>query len=134
MAVNLGISEMCQCGCRGWCTMFPVLLALSWDLAALATGSERRLDQYGHALETIIGAATFIIVVLEIRADWPAWAELSGIRIWAHAIFPCPKCDMRKAAISNTVYVGFVKTTSTPWNSYRHQDYLNDIKRHSIEP
>jgi hypothetical protein len=124
---------MCQCGCRGWCSLYPILLLLSWDLAALASGSARVCDQFGHTLAKIIPSCAFVVVILEIRADWPAWAELAGIRIWAHGDYPCPKCDLSLQTISNAGYVAFVKLTSVPWASYGHNEYLRDIKRHSIE-
>jgi len=31
-------TEMCSCGCRGWCSMYPLWLATAWSLAAMAAG------------------------------------------------------------------------------------------------
>ena len=31
-------SDFCRCGCRGWCSLYPVLLFLSWSLKAMASG------------------------------------------------------------------------------------------------
>ena len=28
----------CKCGCKGWCTLFPLFSCLRWSLAALAAG------------------------------------------------------------------------------------------------
>eukprot|EP00969_Alexandrium_andersonii_P110844 4892395-Alexandrium_andersonii.AAC.1 len=31
-------SEICQCGCRGWCSIYPIMLFLSWSVAAMKAG------------------------------------------------------------------------------------------------
>lgn len=31
-------SMLCRCGCRGWCTYYPVFLMMAWSFKALATG------------------------------------------------------------------------------------------------
>ena len=127
---------MCQCGCRGWCTWFPVLLAIAWDLAACAIGGHSsRCDQFGKIDGSLSAYAVlaFCVAVVELRADWPAWAELAGIRRWKHKIHPCPKCDMPWIKIIANAYIGQVKLTSQPWNSYTHQHYLRDIKKHLVE-
>ena len=31
-------SELCSCGCKGWCTLQPILAALAWSLAAMCIG------------------------------------------------------------------------------------------------
>ena len=36
-------SEYCKCGCRGWCTIYPIMLAMKWGLEALAKGFRPRL-------------------------------------------------------------------------------------------
>ena len=38
--------DTCRCGCRGWCTLFPLLNSLKWMIAQLAQGKrfDRRHD------------------------------------------------------------------------------------------
>ena len=31
-------SEMCACGCRGWCSLYPLWSSVSWSLSALVDG------------------------------------------------------------------------------------------------
>ena len=31
-------SQTCQCGCNGWCSLFPVLAFVEWSFAAAADG------------------------------------------------------------------------------------------------
>ena len=38
LIIVLRASEMCQCGCHGWCTLFPVFAWIRWSLDSLKTG------------------------------------------------------------------------------------------------
>ena len=129
----LGSSELCQCGCRGWCSWYPILLALAWDLKSCANGIVPNADEYENRIERLAGQLMFVLAILEIRADWPAWAEFVGIRTWAHHTFPCPKCDMRLHRCIDSTIQGSIRRGSLPWTPYTHDDYLGDIKRHSID-
>ncbi len=31
-------SEMCNCGCRGWCTLYPLLNMVAWSLTSMVAG------------------------------------------------------------------------------------------------
>ena len=106
---------------------------IAWDLIACVTGSPRDRDQYDQLLPEEIAACLFTLVILEIRADWPAWAELSGVRIWKHATWPCPKCNMSASQIACLRHLGLIKPASVPWDPYTHQHYMEDIRRQSIE-
>jgi hypothetical protein len=55
--------DACKCGCRGWCTIFPILLELALDLRD----------------STILG---FLIACLMTKGDWPAYCEIAGVRQW----------------------------------------------------
>jgi len=84
---RLGKEDLCQCGCRGWCTFFVILVAVMWDMMHGACGSVATLDLFGkpfganhpESLLALAGSAMSCILVLcEIRADWPAWNLVSG--------------------------------------------------------
>ena len=69
-----GGDEFCQCGCRGWCSLFPLLQTFSDDLAANHPGCQ--------------------LIVWDIRSDWPAWVQVAGLRTWSHKLFPCACCSV----------------------------------------
>ena len=81
-AGNPGKSDLCQCSCSGWCTYWPLLHALQWDLNALAQNCRPMLAHDG----TMFAAGTdlqrqageeygFSAPVIQVRGDWPAIAE-----------------------------------------------------------
>jgi hypothetical protein len=55
--------DACKCGCRGWCTMFPILLELALDLRDAV----------------VLG---FLLATIMTKGDWPAYCEISGVRQW----------------------------------------------------
>ena len=41
-------AEMCTCGCRGWCSLWPIWNALAWSLKALSDGVYPHSDPLGR--------------------------------------------------------------------------------------
>ena len=107
-----GSYEFCQCGCRGWCTFFPLLMAVCANLAGAAMGVVN-----GEALG-------FHVAVTDITADWPAWLLLTGLRYWNHAKHPCPKCD---ATLLGMLSLDNYTNDSDPFNEFTHEQYIEFI-------
>ena len=55
--------DMCKCGCRGWCTLFPILVEIAINL------------RDGRV-------AGFRIAAIMTKGDWPAFTEIAGVRQW----------------------------------------------------
>ena len=77
--------DMCRCGCKGWCTLFPLLFTLQWELIALQSGAPPlcRHDLSAWDLGDAMGDMeffSFICVLIWIKGDW---AE------FAHTPLPC---------------------------------------------
>lgn len=126
---------MCQCGCRGWCTLFPLLMFLAVDLLACALGG------YNHVPENLLmhkvdrdkyGVLAFLIAIIEIRTDWPAWCEVIGVRFWRHAKFPCPKCDLPLTRMLTTNYISQLTLSTGPWRKYGQEQYLADVEKSTV--
>ena len=100
---------MCQCGCRGWCTLYPLLLAWSDDLNMLQSGP-------------------VCYAVLDIQGDWPAFLQVFGLRYWSHRVHPCPLCRIDQAHIQQ---LHIVESTldSLPFQAYGTKDYEADLQQ-----
>ncbi|CAE7198914.1 unnamed protein product [Symbiodinium sp. CCMP2592] len=72
----LGLSELCSCGCRGWCSVFPLLESFRRDMC------------FDHK--------DLRVCILDYKADWPAYIEICGFRTWSHNLHPCPICTVQK--------------------------------------
>ena len=40
-------ADLCTCGCKGWCSMYPILLQVHWSLLSLARG-RKPLARHDH--------------------------------------------------------------------------------------
>ncbi|CAE7238530.1 unnamed protein product [Symbiodinium sp. CCMP2592] len=77
----LGLSELCGCGCRGWCSVFPLLEAFKQDLTA--KHADLRLP------------------IIDFKADWAALVEIAALRTWSHSLHACPCCLVKKSEMDN---------------------------------
>jgi hypothetical protein len=138
LLVNLGSEDACHCGCRGWCTYFPLLLALAWDLNACAVGVHNSLNQYDESFTTnstterrlAQQAGTdmgIVVVTLDAMTDWPAWTSWTGMRQWNHNRSPCPKCDISKSVMYSEDSIKGVSLENGPWIDYSHEQYDQDL-------
>ena len=104
----LGSDEMCQCGCRGWCSLHPLLEAWVSDLQALETAP---LVRYA---------------VLDIQGDWPAFLQVFGLRYWSHNTHPCPLCRIDQNQLQELT-LNHTTVDSMPFEQYTTSDYLQDL-------
>jgi hypothetical protein len=84
LVVLLRKSEMCKCGCTGWCTLFPVWLFLADAVAALAAG----VSSTGERLQKMC--------LLHIKGDWAEFAHSIGLPSWSSLLHPCFACIATK--------------------------------------
>ena len=91
---------MCQCGCRGWRSLFPVFLFLKWSLAAMKAGvhPHARHDATVFSPEDVVrsllavSALGWKAVVVLIKGDWAEFAVRLGLPTWSSKIHPCMLC------------------------------------------
>ena len=93
---------LCRCGCRGWCTLRPLMEFLAWSLGALATGAfpstscdgapwsgeEKKRASLG-GLPLACGSCA----VQQVRGDWAEFAHSLGFPTWRSNNFPCLWCS-----------------------------------------
>ena len=117
-------SDFCKCGCRGWCTLYPLLLRWSEDMNAGGDGVFLDPARQEERLE-------IRLVVHGSRADWPALCQMAAVRTWGHNLSPCFACDLNKVQMRSTP-LHECSLDIAPWNPYTRQDYDADLLRHKI--
>ena len=98
-------AEMCNCGCRGWDTLYPILDAISWSFKAMAEGRHPAARHDCQAWrEEDVARASFAneplgwkAICLLIKGDWAEYAHSLGFPTHADGQCPCPLCDCTKA-------------------------------------
>jgi len=99
---GLRSSEMCRCGCRGWCTVQPILQSIAWGLRALASGRRptRRHDGAEFPLDDPLAAMSakcgrelpFRAFLLSVKGDWGEVAHSLALAPVTAKHGPCPFC------------------------------------------
>ena len=117
--------DFCRCGCRGWCTVFPILAAMAWSTQAAAVGQrpERRHDQAPFDPEdpftihtTQLGPGLgFTGVLLWLKGDWGGGRP--HLRPWPYCESPSALLHANYASCS---------LTNWPWPE-REETYYEQV-------
>ena len=89
----LRLSEMCGCGCRGWCSIYPILLMLTWSLTWLRRGIWPPHREGERSWRE--------------SCDGP-WQALAGQPLGFKAVCSYIKCDLKELCTS----LGFASTAT----------------------
>ena len=103
-------SESCQCGCRGWCSYFPLLSAQTLDLNSGAARVHQHkkvfdidfdVETEQYFLEMSGRQMDIAVVVVQLRCDMPAWCWGAGMRHHGHKHHPCTLCRKTKSELKS---------------------------------
>lgn len=119
--------EMCQCGCRGFCSYWPIHDALLNDLQSSADG---RWSVVSH-LQDPFPAGTkahqragrpmgLVLALTELRADMPGYTGPLGFRASSHATHGCCICNVTK---DNLCTLGNVTLDAGPADLFDTDQY-----------
>ena len=106
--------DMCKCGCRGHCTMFPLMHALVTNIR-----------------DSVLANAT--LAILFTKGDWPAFCDVAGVRQWSHDLYPCYECDLPKASITDPSSLRNITLEGGSWAKYTARDHEENIARCSLD-
>ena len=93
-------TEVCGCGCRGWCSYYPIWSALAWSLECLKLGKHPSVRHDGSRFlpgERIRADAAesempFKAVCCFVKGDWSDSVKTLGCTGWGANERPCPLC------------------------------------------
>ena len=135
--VVLRKSDMCTCGCLGWCSIYPVLTFLAWSLRSLAAGvaPARRHDGEAFSLDEPDRAARAgqplpRAALIQVKGDWLEFVNTLGLRSWTHALDPCFCCEADREGLYS---LGSTSPVSGPFPAKTHEDYLQACARAEVD-
>ena len=127
LCVILRRSDYCRCGCRGWCTLYPIFECLAWSFKTLAEGKwpQQRHDgpwtSDDTRRESNAGSDLgFVACLLQIKGDWSEYAHTFGLADWSNEWFCCFFC---KATRANRYQLDALTPTHSPWPALAMNDY-----------
>ena len=97
-------ANICRCGCRGWCSLWPIMAMLHWSFAQLAVGEFDSApspglvwDEYRESLGG--GALLLVGCLLHIKLDWKEASESMGFPNWGTLLYPCLWCTAERDSL-----------------------------------
>ena len=122
-------SEVCNCGCKGWCTLHPLFSSLAWSLEAMkngvwpstrhdgtpfGAGDEKRAAKAGQPLG-------YRAVCVLLKGDWSEFHHTLGLPSWADSVAPCPWCVADKSVFFDCKSLA-VGSTPHAWRTASHYE------------
>ena len=103
LCVVIRKSRFCQCGCRGWCSIWPVMMWLQWCFLSLAAGTYpdrmwngREWSDLGRK-EKAGKPLGFFACLVATTGDWAEYAHTFAMPNWRSNVAPCPHCVCTRA-------------------------------------
>ena len=104
-------SNLCACGCRGWCSILCALEFLQWGFTALANNvcPTQRSDRQPWKItdsfrQTRAGKALSVVAALvNQKCDWAEFCLTFGFPTWSHKLRPCLFCSATLKQLYDTV-------------------------------
>ena len=125
-------SELCNCGRRGFCTLWPLHEAVRHDLEWAGKGiwapcryDNTPLPRDGIRDQRAGLPMSLYVACTELRADWPGFSLPLGFRACNHKYHPCPLCHCTKETMG--LIEGVALDGSGPWLPYTHDEYLAEV-------
>lgn len=100
-------SNLCKCGCRGWCSVQPLLDLVRWSFEQLALGRHPSARHDGSAFDpadterTARAGSSFVVphCILQIRGDWSEFSNTLAFATWNSTLFPCFLCKSVQSSL-----------------------------------
>ena len=121
-------SEMCACGCRGWCTMYTCMSMLHWSFLHMARGRAPSArhdgkpfgDEEGVRSAIADAALGWRAIILHIKCDMMEYVTSFGFPSWSTSKAPCPLCYCNH---DNWGDIAGISPLTAPWPLKAFADY-----------
>ena len=127
LTIAIRTSEMCACGCKGWCTLYPVMLFIAWSLKSLAAGKWPSARHDGRPFTAVDGNRAALAgeplmkaALVYILGDWAEISHTWGFPDWSSVLHPCFCCHAVKDDLR---LVGDTSPVSEPFPTKDHAAY-----------
>jgi hypothetical protein len=97
-------SRLCRCGCKGWCSLWPIFNFIRWSFSVLASGvfpaTRHDFSAWKQSDVDRAGLATLPLALngflMFIKGDWSEFSNTFAFSSWAKAAAPCFACCCTK--------------------------------------
>ena len=126
--------NMCNCGCKSWCTWYVVYRMLAWSVGALREGffpnrrpdGDWQLPADATRAERAGQPLTFRAVICRVKGDWMEFTTAFGLPPWNSGMRPCPFCNCDQ---ENMFEVEQMNARQWPFHLNTAEDYFRACQR-----
>ena len=119
-------SDVCSCGCLGWCSLHVIMRCLEWSFQPLTAGQRPRVRHDGTPFterETFRAAKGGTPLpkgcLVYLKVDWSEFVHTFGLPSWNSNLHPCPCCS---ASADELCEVGATSVVSGPRSDKTFED------------
>eukprot|EP00971_Amphidinium_carterae_P130298 2581276-Amphidinium_carterae.1 len=117
----------CTCGCKGWCSVYPIWLFLQWSFQCLREGVFPTHDHAGipfagKDVRSAVQGKSFGCrgILTQLRLDWSEWCSTVGVPSWKSNKHCCMFCDAsHEGMLKDLSECGY---SSSPHRETTHED------------
>ena len=122
-------SELCHCGCRGWCTLWVLFDLIRWSFECCANKlwPTHRHDgkPWKERSDNIRSASAGIALrirsaILYIKGDWAEFAQSLALSNWRTKLAPCWCC---LTTVEHMYDIESINIFESPWTDATHDDW-----------
>ena len=121
LMVVLQKRDLCRCGCKGYCSLYPTLSFVEWSIASLVSGMYPATRHDGPWEDGSVGKQFscqplgFKAVPVLFKGDWAEFAGTLGFRSWAHHGHPCFRCFATGGPVGTIKQSAGLSAIEEPW-------------------
>eukprot|EP00959_Pyramimonas_sp_CCMP1952_P185228 3872934-Pyramimonas_sp.AAC.1 len=124
---SLRHSDECACGCRGWDSIYPLLLSLAWMLRAMVRGESPQFRHDGSAWDdgdeyAVRRKFKTKCVLVWIKGDLMEHAKSFGLAPYSTYYSPCQFCECVSSEM-HSFYDDLTSPDGPPWIHREHDAY-----------
>eukprot|EP00959_Pyramimonas_sp_CCMP1952_P473776 9502316-Pyramimonas_sp.AAC.2 len=136
LLTTLRKSDECQCGCRGWCSVFPILSCIRWQLESMALGtrpdSMHDLKPWPPGQEPTQRQLSYSAMLLFVKGDWAEHSKTLALAPCNQNDNCCQFCEMNRFDRHDCSH--FLSHDSDEQLPLRdHDDYEKDVQKCEIK-
>ena len=134
MVASIRKSDECSCGCGGWCTHYPVLQSLRWQLEWSQKGVRPPRDMNGGAwpARTTMSPLGLSTALIFIKGDWLEHSHVLGLAAGSQIYGCCSFCTASHDELHSLSHL-ITSDDGIPWHLRTAESYEADLARCEVD-
>ena len=120
-------SDECMCGCRGWCSFWPIMNFIRWQVLAMMEHQRPDVKWDGSDWQPEYvpenRSLSYNACLVYIKGDWSEHSKSLGLASWSQHHAPCAFCTVVRSEL-HTHAVELSSPEGCSWELRSHESYF----------